>query len=68
MNELIDLLKESALVSTIGEADLMKRAQQVATEKFLYFEPYLIAAALYYVMVGLISFAGKKLEAHLRYA
>lgn len=68
VNEMVDLLKESALVSTIGEADLLRQAQKVAAEKFLYFEPYIIAAACYYVMVMIISYAAKKLEQRLRYA
>ena len=68
VNEMVDLLKESALVSTIGEADLLRQAQKVASEKYLYFEPLIIAAACYYVMVMLISFSAKKLEQRLRYA
>ena len=68
VNEMVDLLKESALVSTIGEADLLRQAQKVASEKYLYFEPLIIAAACYYVMVMLISFCAKKLEQRLRYA
>ncbi|WP_032112203.1 amino acid ABC transporter permease [Candidatus Paracaedibacter symbiosus] len=68
VNEMVDLLKESALVSTIGEADLLRQAQKVASEKYLYFEPLVIAAACYYVMVMLISFCAKKLEQKLRYA
>lgn len=55
VNEMIDLLKESALVSTIGVGDLLRRAQVVAGEHFLYFEPYLIAAAIYYILVMILS-------------
>lgn len=68
VNEMVDLLKESALVSTIGEADLLRQAQKVASEKYLYFEPLIIAAVCYYVMVMLISFCAKKLEQKLSYA
>jgi polar amino acid transport system permease protein/polar amino acid transport system substrate-binding protein len=68
INEIIDLLKESALVSTIGEADLLQRAKIVAAEKFLYFEPYVMAALLYYVIVLMISFSAKRLEKYLAYA
>lgn len=68
VNEMVDLLKESALVSTIGEADLLRQAQKVASEKYLYFEPLIIAAVCYYVMVMLISFAARKLEQKLSYA
>lgn len=68
VNEMVNLLKESALVSIIGETDLLRRAQVVASEKFLYFEPLLIAAFLYFLMVVVISFFAKKLEKKLSYA
>lgn len=68
VNEMVDLLKESALVSTIGEADLLRQAQKLASEKYLYFEPLIIAASCYYLMVMIISFCAKKLEQKLRYA
>jgi len=68
VNEMINLLKESALVSIIGETDLLRRAQIVASEKFLYFEPLLVAASLYFLMVMVISFFAAKLEKKLAYA
>lgn len=68
LNEMIDLLKETALVSTIGEMDIMFRARQVATEKFLYFEPYLLAALFYYVLVFIISTLGSFVERKMQYA
>lgn len=68
VNEMIDLLKESSLVSTIGEADLLRQAQKVAGEKYLYFEPLIIAAACYYIIVMLIAFVAKRLEKRLSYA
>lgn len=68
VNEFVNLLKESALVGTIGEADLLYRTRVVAAEKFLYFEPFIIAAAIYYVMVVIISFFAKRLEKSLSYA
>ena len=68
VNEMVDLLKESALVSTIGEADLLRQAQKVASEKYLYFEPLLIAAICYYLMVMVISTTAKYLEKRMHYA
>ena len=62
VNEMVNLLKESALISIIGEADLLRRAQIVSAEKFLYFEPVIVAASLYFIMVMVISFMAKKLE------
>lgn len=65
VNELINLIKESALISIIGGMDLMKRAQTVANETYSYFYPMLIAAIAYYCMVLLISGGGIILEKRL---
>jgi His/Glu/Gln/Arg/opine family amino acid ABC transporter permease subunit len=66
VNEGIDLLKESALVSTITETDLMRRATIVAAEQHLYFEPFLIVGAIYYCLVLLLSFFANLLERRLK--
>jgi len=66
VNEAIDLLKESALISTIGGADILRRATIVAQEKYLYFEPLLIAGALYYILVMLLTSAARILEKKLK--
>jgi His/Glu/Gln/Arg/opine family amino acid ABC transporter permease subunit len=68
VNEIVDLLKESALISTLGEADLLRRSQIVASEKYLFFEPLLVAAVGYYIMVMVISLLAKVLERKLRHA
>lgn len=65
INEVVDLLKESALVSTIGEADLLRRANVVASEHFLYLEPLLVAGACYYVFVLILTSCAKLLERRL---
>lgn len=61
-NEVINLLKDSALVSTIGAADLLRRANVVGAETYLYFEPLIFVGALYYGMVMLLTFATSRLE------
>jgi len=61
-NEMISLLKETALVSTIGGMDLMRRAQSVAAEQFTYFAPLCIAGIYYYALVLLIETISKKIE------
>jgi arginine/lysine/histidine transport system permease protein len=66
VNEAIDLLKESALISVIGGADILRRANIVASEKYLYFEPLLIAGFLYYILVMVLSFAAQILEKKLK--
>lgn len=68
VNEAIDLLKESALISVIGGADILRRANIVASEKYLYFEPLLVAGFLYYVLVMILTLAAHLLEKKLKTA
>src|SRR5699024_1351126 len=55
MNEFITLTKESAIVSTIGYLDLMRRATVVSADTYKYFEPYLFVGVMYYSMVMIRS-------------
>ena len=66
VNESIALLKDSALVSTIGATDLLRRAQIVGAEKYVYFEPLLIVAIVYYLMVMSLTLSANLLERQLR--
>ncbi len=67
MNEFITLTKESAIVSTIGYLDLMRRAQVVGSELYRQFEPLLFAGLIYWVMVYVLTQAGKVVERRLQY-
>ena len=66
VNESIALLKDSALVSTIGVADLLRRAQIVGAEKYIYFEPLLFAGIVYYLLVMSLTWGGYALERRLQ--
>jgi len=66
VNESIALLKDSALVSTIGALDLMRRGMVVAAEKYLYFEPLIVVGIIYYIMVMGLTQAAQVLERRLR--
>ncbi|MFB2936958.1 ABC transporter substrate-binding protein/permease [Aerosakkonemataceae cyanobacterium BLCC-F154] len=66
VNESIALLKDSSLVSTIGVVDVLRRAQIVGAEKYIYFEPLLVAGLIYYVLVMLLTWGGSKLERRLQ--
>ena len=66
VNESIALLKDSALVSTIGAQDLLRRAQIVGAEKYVYFEPLLLVAVIYYLMVMILTVSSTILENRLR--
>ena len=65
VNELINLIKESALISIIGEMDLMRRAQIVSADTYSFFTPMLTAAAAYYMLVLIISSFALALEKRL---
>lgn len=66
VNEFVSLTKESAIVSTIGYLDLMRRAQIVGAEIFRNFEPYLFAGFIYWVMVFILTKFGSLIERRLR--
>jgi polar amino acid transport system permease protein len=68
ISETIALLKETALISTLGGMDLMRRAQSVAAEQFTYFIPICTAGAYYYLLILLIEYIGKKLEERSKHA
>ena len=65
VNELINLIKESALISIIGGMDLMRRAQVVAAETYSFFPPMIIAALTYYFLVMIVSIIARRLEKRL---
>ena len=65
VNELVNMIKESAIISMLGGMDLMRRAQIIAAEQYTYFTPMLIAASCYYVMIFILVRLAKILEKKL---
>ncbi len=68
VNEAVSLLKETALVATLGGTDIMRKAQALAAEQFTYFTPLCIAGIYYYVMILCFEYAGRKIEKRMSYA
>ena len=66
MNEFITLTKESAIVTTIGLADIMRRSYIVGGETYKFFEPILFAGFIYYVMVMILTVIGKLIEGRMK--
>lgn len=62
INEVIGLFKETSLLSVIMEMDLLRRANIVAAEKYVYFEPLLIVGAVYYSITLALSYLASHLE------
>ncbi|WP_409289153.1 amino acid ABC transporter permease [Peribacillus sp. SCS-37] len=66
MNEMITLTKESAVVTLIGLNDIMRRAYIVGGQTYRFFEPILLAGLIYYIMVMILTIAGKLVERRMR--
>ena len=66
VNETIGLLKDSSLVATIGVVEILRSAQIVGANKYIYFEPLLFAGLIYYLLVMGLTFAASALEKRLR--
>ncbi len=64
-NELIILVKDSSLVSTIGVMELLKNTEIIYTRLYTFFIPMMGAAAFYLTMTLTISHFAKKLEMRL---
>lgn len=61
-NMMIALLKESAIVSMIGIAELVHSAQLAISETYRPFEFYLTAAALYYILNLILEAGLRRIE------
>lgn len=64
-NEFISLVKESSIVYFVGVADIMFVANTVKNATYETFGPYLIAAAIYFIITSVLSFLVKRLEKKL---
>ena len=65
-NEFIALLKETSVAGYVGVTDLTKAGNTIAGRMFSYFIPLLTVAAIYLIMVLILSSLVGKLERRLR--
>lgn len=68
VNYFIDMIKSTSLAFTLGVTELMGATQKEAASSFLYFEAFLVVAAIYWVMVETLSWAQRRLEVRLNKA
>jgi polar amino acid transport system permease protein len=68
VNQVIILVKESAVLSIITVAELTKNATQMANETFAVVEPFLAVAVLYWVLIEVIACSGRWIERRVRHA
>jgi polar amino acid transport system permease protein len=61
-NEFIAMLKDSALVSTIGATELFRSAELAGRADFRVLEALLVAAAMYWTLTGIFSYFQARLE------
>lgn len=65
VNEVITVLKSSSLVATIGLMDMMRAAQSVQALTYRAFEPFIVVAVIYYVIVMCLTTVARVLEKRL---
>lgn len=68
MNYFIDMIKATSLAFTLGVTELMGATQKEAAGSFLYFEAFVVAAFMYWIVVELLSWLQHHLEARLNRA
>jgi putative amino-acid transport system permease protein len=68
MNYFIDMIKATSLAFTLGVTELMGATQKEAAGSFLYFEAFVVAAIMYWIVVELLSWLQHHLEARLNKA
>lgn len=54
-NEFVTIIKETSVLSMVGISELMFQAQAVASTTYIFVEPYIIAAIMYFVIVFTLS-------------
>ena len=64
-NQLVILIKESALLSVISVNDLTKNATDIVNQTFVVIEPYIAVALLYWLLIELVARGGYALERRL---
>lgn len=65
VNEFIALLKDTSIVATIGMLDMMRAAQTAMNTTYLAFEPFIVVAGMYYVLVMIFTVIASRLERRL---
>ena len=66
VNEFIVLIKETSIVGYVGMMDLTKGAMLIQSRTYNAFWPLMAAAAIYLVIVGILTWGMNKLERRLR--
>ena len=65
-NDFVAMIKDSALVSSLGVQDITQLGKVYSASTFLFFETYNVVAFLYLVMTISLSLLVRGLESHLK--
>lgn len=65
-NELIVLVKETAILGYVGITDLAKASDFIISRKYVMFEPLIAIALMYYIVIKIMTFALNAFERRLR--
>ncbi|MDX1923781.1 MAG: amino acid ABC transporter permease [Rickettsiaceae bacterium] len=65
VNEVVNMLKETSIISIIGEAEILRRAQLVAGQKYNYTVPLMTSALSYYFVILILVWFANHLEKKL---
>lgn len=65
-NEFIVLIKETAVIGMVNNVDLLGAAKKVQTQTYDFLWPLVSCAAIYYVIIKILTIILSKLEAQLR--
>lgn len=61
-NEMINLLKNTSLVSCISLVDVTRAAQLIVSRTYRAFEPWFVVAVIYFVMVEILTLISLRVE------
>ena len=67
INQVIILIKESALLSIITVAEITKNTTQIVNETYAVVQPYLAAALLYWLLIEGVARAGRLIEKRFKF-
>ena len=54
-NEFVTIIKETSILGMVGIVELMFRAQSIAKQTYIFLEPYVIVAIMYFIVVFPLS-------------
>lgn len=64
-NIYIDIVKGSSLAFTIGVAEILAKAQMVASTNYRFFESYIVVAIVYWILIEIFNYIQRILERKL---